>query len=105
MGPGRLSPFYLTLFSCPSPSFGITSGATAGLKLVGESFPWSSGPDWHPSRHAHPGGYSDTDVGRVNACGAVAPGADSNTPEASHFVYTRCVPRSSGGAGHAGHMM
>jgi hypothetical protein len=64
-------------------------GATQGLKMVGEYFPWTSGPAWTCSRVVPAGGVSDTAVGKPSKCGPVSADAMSATPQSSHFVYLR----------------
>ncbi|KAF6265693.1 pyridoxal phosphate-dependent transferase [Scenedesmus sp. NREL 46B-D3] len=64
-----------------------TSGATQGLKMVGEYFPWTSGPDWTCSGVVPAGGVSDKAVGKASKCGPVPPDAQRATPRSSHFVY------------------
>jgi hypothetical protein len=64
-------------------------GATQGLKMVGEYFPWTSGQHWTCSRAVPAGGVSDTAVGTVSKCGPVSPDATTAAPQSSHFVYLR----------------
>jgi hypothetical protein len=65
----------------------ICSGATAAMKLVGESFPWTSPPGWSAEQQVPPGGISDTEVGLATPCGHVLPEVDAAVPTSSHFVY------------------
>ncbi|WIA34679.1 hypothetical protein OEZ86_012993 [Tetradesmus obliquus] len=76
-----------------------TSGATQGLKMIGEYFPWTSGPSWTCSRAVPAGGVSDTSVGTASKCGRVAADAESAAPQSSHFVYLRSNHKSVLGIG------
>lgn len=67
----------------------LCRGATQGLKMIGEYFPWTSGPSWTCSRAVPAGGVSDTSVGTASKCGRVAADAESAAPQSSHFVYLR----------------
>ncbi|KAF8061336.1 malate dehydrogenase [Scenedesmus sp. PABB004] len=75
------------------------SGATQGLKLVGEAFPWTSPADWTAPRAVRPGGVSDAPGGTPAACGAARADAARRAPRSSHFVYLRANHKSVLGIG------
>lgn len=57
--------------------------ATEALKLVGESYPWTPAPGWHPRHRVPPGGVNETSPGRFNGCGAYNP----SNADLSHSTY------------------
>ncbi|KAI8463606.1 MAG: pyridoxal phosphate-dependent transferase [Monoraphidium minutum] len=75
----------------------FTRSATEALKLVGESYPWSAAPGWHPPRRVLPGGVNETAPARFGGCGAYNPANE----DAGHstYVYLRANHKSVLGIG------
>lgn len=75
----------------------FTRSATQALQLLGEWFPWSATPSYHPAKDIPKGGVSDRWVHPVSRCQGVDP--EVTAEPWSHFVYTRANHKSVLGVG------